>query len=216
MRRLVYFVTITVAILAIFPIYTRFKASAAPVPPGVYLGALDLADLKDPAEIGQHLDRIYAAPITVHYNDERIPLRAEDIDFRVDVDQMMAEASQYLEGPDFLDIAVRHAVGMEQQRRDVPVRFTLDTDKLNAWLEAVAVEHDSAPQPVRLLPPTQRYTETGAPEEGLPPGFVGSYTRDWTWTEGQPGYALNVEESIPNVVAAFTREEDRVRRSGLG
>ena len=124
MRRLIYFVVIMVAFLAIFPVYTRFKASAAPVPPGVYLGGLDLTGLKDPGEMGQHLDRIYAAPITVRYNDERIPCRAEDIDFRIDVEPMMAEAAQYLDGPDFLDIAVRHAVGMDQQRRDVPIRYT--------------------------------------------------------------------------------------------
>ena len=109
MRRLIYFVVITVAVLAIFPVYTRFKASSAPVPPGVYLGGLDLSDLKDPAEIGQHLDRIYTEPISVLYNDERIPLRAEDIDFQVDVEQMVGEAAQSLEGPDFLDIAARHA-----------------------------------------------------------------------------------------------------------
>lgn len=209
MRRLIYFVIILVAVLAIFPIYTRFKASAAPIPPGVYMGNLDLTDLKQADEIAQHLERIYTAPITVHYNDERIPLRAQDIGFRVDVEQMVGEASQYLEGPEFLDIAARYAVGMPQQRRDVPIRYQLDADKLRTWLEDVAAEHDSGPQAVRLLPPTQRYTETGAPQDGLPPGYVGSYTRDWTWTPGRPGYTLNVEESIPAVIAAFTDDENR-------
>ena len=209
MRRFIYFILIIVAVMAIFPVYTRFKVSAAPVPPGVYLGGLDLSDLKDTGEISQHLDRIYSEPIYVRYNEERLPLRPEDIDFRLDVEQMVAEASQYLEGPAFLDIAARHAAGMEQQRRDVPIRYQLDTEKLRVWLETVAEEYDSGPQPTRLLPPTQRWTETGAPADGIPPGYVGSYTRDWTWTEGQPGYTLDVEDSIPVIVAALTRADDR-------
>lgn len=210
MRRFIYFILIVVAVLAIFPVYTRFKVTAAPVPPGVYLGGLDLSDLKDPDEIRQHLDRIYSAPISVRYNDVRLPLRPEDIDFQVDVEQMVDEASQYLEGPAFLDIAVRHAVGMAQQRRDVPIRYRLNEDKLRVWLETVAEEHDSGPQPARLLPPTQRWTETGAPADGIPPGYVGAYTRDWTWTAGQSGYTLNGDESIPAVITALTRDDDRI------
>jgi hypothetical protein len=210
MRRLTYFVLILVAVLAVFPVYTRFKVWAAPVPPGVHLGGLDLSNLKDPGEFRQHLDGVYRAPITVRYNDKRLPLRPEDIDFHVDVEQMMGEASQYLEGPAFLDIAVRHAVGIPQQHRDIPIRYQLDAGKLRAWLQTVAAEHDSGPQPVRLLPPTRRWTETGAPADGLPPGYVGSYTRDWTWTAGRPGYTLDVDESIPAIIAAFTRNDDRI------
>ena len=209
MRRLATFVVIIVAVLAIFPFYTRFKVSAAPIPPGVTLGGLDLSDLKDASEIGRHLDGVYTAPITVRYNDEQIPLRAEDIDFRVAVDEMVDEAGQYLEGPEFLDIAFRYAVGKEQQQRDIPIRFEMNEEKLRTWLETVAAEHDSDPQSVRLLPPTQRYTETGSANDNLPAGYVGSYTRDWTWVPGRPGYALDVEASIPVVMAAFTRQEGR-------
>ncbi len=132
MRRFINFVLVLVACLAIFPLYTRFKVAAAPVPPGVYLGGLDLSDLKDTDEIRQHLERIYAEPISLHYGETRLALRPEDIDFQVDVEQMVAEATQYLEGGAFLDIAVRHALGIEQQRRDVPVRFMLDSAKLRA------------------------------------------------------------------------------------
>lgn len=209
MRRFINFVLILVAFLAIFPIYTRYKVAAAPVPPGVYLGGLDLSDLKDTAEIRQHLERIYAEPISIHYEDTRLVLRPEDIDFHVDVEQMVAEASQYLEGAAFLDIAIRHAVGVPQQRRDVPVRFMLDTGKLRAHLEAIAAEYDHAPQGPRVLPPSSRWAEADGVPAGLPPGYVGSYTRDWTWTDGRPGYTLDVEASIPLIIAALTRDTDR-------
>ncbi len=40
MTRFLQFVLLLVLILALFPLYTRFKVQAAPVPPGVYLGGL--------------------------------------------------------------------------------------------------------------------------------------------------------------------------------
>ncbi|MDI9549822.1 MAG: serine hydrolase [Chloroflexota bacterium] len=209
MHRFVNFVLILVALLAIFPIYTRYKVAAAPVPPGVHLGGLDLSDLKDAAEIRRHLESIYAEPISLHYEEARLVLRPEDIDFHVDVEQMVTEAMQYLEGSAFLDIAVRHALGIPQQRRDVPVRFMLDAGKLRAQLEAIAAEYDHGPQGARVLPPTSRWAEGAAASAGLPAGYVGSYTRDWTWTAGRPGYTLDVEASIPLVIAALTRETDR-------
>ena len=157
MRRFINFVLLLVALLAIFPIYTRYKVAAAPVPPGGHLGGLDLSDLKDAAEIRRHLERIYTEPISLHYEETRLVLRPEDIDFHVDVEQMVAEAMHYLEGPAFLDIAVRHALGISQQRRDVPVRFMLDADKLRARLEAIAAENDHGPQGARVLPPSTRW-----------------------------------------------------------
>lgn len=208
MRRLVPFIILIIAILAIFPVYTRFKASAAPIPPGVYLGDLDLSGIKDVDEIEQHLTGVYAAPITVLYNDERIPLRADDIDFRIDVEQMADEAAGYLEGPEFLNIAFRHALGLPQEHRVIPVRSTYDKAKLRTWLKAVAAEHDSEPQAVQLMPPTQVWTQVGEPAVGVPPGYVGAYTQDWTWKDGQPGYALNVTKSMSAIENAFAGRGD--------
>ncbi len=116
---------------------------------------------------------------------------------------MADEASQYLEGSEFLNIAFRHAVGLPQHRREVPVRYTYDKAKLRDWLTTVAAEYDSEPQPVQLLPPTQVWTQVGEPAEGIPPGYVGTYTQDWTWNDGLPGYALNVTKSLTVIEDAF-------------
>ena len=82
MSRFLQFVLILVLILAMFPLYTRFKVAAAPVPPGVHLGGLELSRIKDPAEIRQHIDQIYKQPIDVRFGDARLVLRPEDLDFR--------------------------------------------------------------------------------------------------------------------------------------
>lgn len=212
MWRFTKFVLFLVVLLAIFPLYTRFKVAAAPVPPGVYLGGLSLSTLKSTEQIRQHLEQIYLRPVDVRFGDERLALMPEDVGFHVDAEQMVAEAGQYLEGTAFLDIAVREALGFDQQRRDVPVRFMLDHDKLRAWLEEVAAEYNHPPTASRLLPPTARWsggTQTGA---GLPVDFVGAYSRDWTWTPGNPGQTLDIDASMPLIVEALTRSDKRLVR----
>lgn len=210
MRRFLRFITVLVLILACFPLYTRFKVAAAPVPPGVYLGGMDLSNLKDKQEIRRHLEQIYTAPLDVRFGDTRLVLYPEEIDFQVDVDQMVAEAGRYLTGPVFMEIALREALGFEQRRRDVPVRFMLNNAKLRAWLEQTAAAHNSPPSAARLLPPSERWA-TGAPATGaLPSSYVGVYHRDWSWTPGSPGRTLDVEASIPALVEALTRDGDRV------
>ncbi|MFN2166120.1 MAG: hypothetical protein ACK2U9_07635, partial [Anaerolineae bacterium] len=209
MRKFSLFVVILVAILAIFPVYSRYKVVASPIAPGVVLGGLELSTLKERDEIARHLERIYAAPVVVHFNDQRLVLQPDEVDFQVDVDQMLNEAAQYLEGPDFLDIAVREALGLDQQERHVPVRFLMNADKLRIWLEAAALEYNSEPQGPRLLPPTERWQEPGAPDGAAPPGFVGAAQRDWLWTEGTPGYTLDVEGSLPVMIDALTSHEVR-------
>lgn len=210
MRKFLRFVAVLVVILAFFPLYTRFKVAAAPVPPGVYLGGMDLSDLKDTQEIRRHLEQVYTAPVDVRFGDARVVLEPEEVDFQVDVDQMVAEAGQYLAGPVLMEIALRQALGFDQRRRDVPVRFMLDNARLRAWLEQTAVAYNHAPSAARLLPPVARWATGGGAAGGLPASYVGVYQRDWVWVAGTPGQTLDVEASIPRLVDALTNNETRV------
>lgn len=215
MSKFLQFAITLVLILALFPLYTHFKVQAAPIPPGVRLGGLELSAVKDTAEIRQHIDRIYLQPIDVRFGDARLVLQPETVDFIVDVDQMVAEAGQFLTGVEFLDIAVREALGFDQQQRDIPVRFMLNHDKLRAWLAQVAAEQNHLPSPARLLTPSPRWTNGSISGTDLPPGYVGVSSRDWTWIEGKPGQTLDLEASIPLVVKALTAEKDRIVRLEL-
>ncbi|MEZ4870446.1 MAG: serine hydrolase [Caldilineaceae bacterium] len=209
MRRFTIFVILLIAIFALFPLYTHFKVIAAPIPPGVYLGGLALSDLKDVAEIRTHLEGLYDQPIAIYFDETRLPLLPQDVDFQVDVEQMVQEAAQYLDGPTFVDIAMREALGFPQKRRDVPVRFTLDIDKLRAWLTSVAAAQNHPPSPLRGLPPALAWDGGAAAMPDAPTGFVGAYTEDWRWQPGRPGQTLDVEASIPPIVAALTSETKR-------
>jgi hypothetical protein len=215
MSRFLQFALTLVLILALFPLYTHFKVQAAPVPPGVHLGGLELSSIKDTDEIRQHIDRIYQQPVDVRFGDARLVLLPAAVDFTVDVDQMVSEAGQYLQGVEFLDIAVREVLGFDQQRRDIPVRFMLNNDKLRAWLAQIAAEQNHPPAPARLLAPSPRWTEGGATGTNLPPGYVGVSSRDWSWVEGKPGQTLDVEASIPLVIEALTADHDRIVRLAL-
>jgi hypothetical protein len=207
MRKLLQLILIVVCVMALLPLYSRFKAAAAPIPPGVYLAGLNLSDMKDPAEVRRHLEPAYSEPIAVYFGDKRLLLRPQEVDLQIEVEQMIAEAGQYLEGTTFIDIALREAFGFDQQRRDVPLRFMLNGEKLRAWLQQAAAAHDGPPTGARLLPPADRMADGGA--AAMPPGFVGLYTRDWSWVAGSPGYRLDIDASIPLLVAALTRLEDR-------
>lgn len=208
MRRFITFVLLLIAIATLFPLYTRYKVMAAPIPPGVYLGGLELSALKDPAEIRRHLESIYQEPAGLYFGEERVPLLPAEVDFYIDVDQMVNEATRYLEGASFIDIALREALGFSQQRRDIPVRFTLNVEKLRTWLTEVAATHNGEPTPPRALAPKQEWND-GTTVAGLPVGYVGAFEQDWVWQPGEPGYTLDIEASIPQAVAALTAREER-------
>ncbi|MBX3014359.1 MAG: serine hydrolase [Caldilineaceae bacterium] len=210
MQRFITFLLLFIGIAALFPLYSRYKVSAAPIPPGVYLGGLALSTVKEPAEIRRHLESIYYEPVGLYFQNKRLPLQADEVDFYVDAEQMIQEATRYLEGTPFIDIAVREALGFSQQRRDVPVRFTLNSEKLRAWLTDVATSYNYEPSPPRALAPRQQWNDgTMSADSALPAGYVGSFEQDWSWQPGEPGYTLDVEASIPQVIAAFTAQEER-------
>jgi hypothetical protein len=230
MRRFLTIAFFLIAILAVFPLYTRLKVVAAPIPPGVHLGGLDLSDLKDKEDIRAHLEGVYSQPIALDFAGKRLALRPQDVDFHLDVDQMVAEASRYLEGPQFIDIAVRYALGFDQQRRDVPARFMLDNEKLRAWLEQAAAENNTLPKSARAIAPPEpenEETRVGATavmsDETLLDGSTIPMTDtiqtrtpvtqtailDWEWLPGSSGYTLDVETSIPLVVAALSSSDRR-------
>ena len=214
-----------IAFLSLFPLYTRYKAAAAPIPPGVYVAGLELSRYKDPAEIEGVIVANLNQPIAVYYEETRMVLRPQDISFAVDTAAMLAEAQQYLEGPEFVDIALRKLAGIPQRRRDVAARYSYDAQKLADWLWKVGEEMNHAPQPGRALPPQWSWQEgRGASEEGrealtpfatLPAAFVGAAQRSWQWTPGAVGQTLLIEASAGPILEALSSIETRTAHLAL-
>ena len=214
-----------IAFLSLFPLYTRYKAAAAPIPPGVYVAGLELSRYKDPAVIEGVIVASLGQPIAVYYDETRLVLRPQEINFQVDTAAMLAEAQQYLDGPDFVDIALRKLAGIPQRRRDVPARYSFDAQKLADWLWQVGEELNHPPQPGRALPPQWSWQEgQGASEEGrealtpfatLPATFVGAAQRSWQWTPGTVGRTLLIEQSAQPILDALSSVEARTAHLAL-
>lgn len=200
---------VLVALLAIFPLYSHLKRTAAPIPPGVYVGGLALSDMKDPAQIRTHLEGAYSGPIGVNFGPRKLALRPEEVSFQLDVDHMLAEARQYVDGPIFMEIAARYLLGVRQRRHDVPTAYTLDVDKLRTWLEGIAAGFNTPPARARVVSPTLAFSDGSGSAVEAPPGYVGVYQKDWAWVVGAPGYTLDIERSIPTIVEALARDDGR-------
>ena len=155
-------------------------------------------------------------------------LRPEEVDFAVDTAAMLAEAQQYLDGPDFVDIALRKLAGIPQRRRDIPARYSFDAQKLATWLWRVGEELNHPPQPGRVLPPQWNWrTEGGVREAGdeerdsltayatLPATFVGAAQRSWQWTSGTVGQTLLIDESAQSILDALGSMDARTAHLAL-
>ncbi len=227
-RRFVTFMIVLVALLAIFPLYSHLKRNAAPIPPGVYVGGLALSDMKESDEIRSHIEGAYSSPIGVSFGDKKLALRPEDVDFQLDLDHMLAEARQYVDGPIFVEIAARYIIGVEQRRHDVPTAYTLDVDKLRSWLEQVAVQYNSEPKRARVVGPatvagpeaaevptpadegeSADSADAGAAASAADTGEPELNLDEWRWVAGSPGYTLDVEASIPTIVNALVHADGR-------
>jgi len=201
------FVLTLILILSVFPLYTRYKTSAAPIPPGVHLGGIEMGRVKDVAEVAVLLNARNSEPVAVYYGDRRLILRPQDVDYQMDVERMVAEATRFLDGPDFVDIALRSLLGLDQKRRDVPVYATVNPEKLTAWLESVAGENDRPPQPARAIPPRWAWAQDDAPLASA--GFVGAVRSEWQWSTGAPGQTLLREESVQPILDALSSTDQR-------
>lgn len=210
------FVLSLILVLSIAPAYSWYKGQAAPIPPGVHIGGVEMSRYATAEEVRQALSLRMEEPISVMFGPQRLFLEPSAIDFDLAVDRMLAEASGYLEGAAFVDIALRQLLGWEQQRRDVPLYYTYSEEKLAGWLHQVAAQYNSPPQAARVKLPQWKWREAEAGQIDLstdhqliPAGFVGMVQDDWVWSLGTPGQVLNVRQSMDAVLGAITSGTDR-------
>ena len=231
--RFVSLTVLLVCVLALFRLYTYYKGAAAPIPPGVTLGGIDFSSYKDRAKIREQLEPIFMQPIGVHFENQLLVLDPAQIGFTVHVEQTIDDAGRYLEGIDFTDIAVREAIGLPQRPRDVPVRYSYDEAALRKWLEGVAAQWNYDPIPPRVdVPPvaapivaapavTATTTVTdGALQLDNATGIVSATVpaptptpvpiRELDWMPGTPGQKVDIEASMPVVLAALGSTDQRM------
>ncbi len=195
-----------IVLLSLFPLYSYYKGVAAPVPPGVRLGGVDVSGMKTVEEIREHLDPIYHELIGVRFQNRLLMLDPDDFGFTVDFEQMVVDAGRYLGGWEFVDIAVREAIGLPQQVRNVAVRYTIDEPKLRAWLEEIAAQLNTTPIAARVIDAPESVDDANA---SAFPATVPQPRRGLQWAPGAPGYEIDVDASIDRIIAGLTSHDDR-------
>jgi hypothetical protein len=228
-RRFVTLTALLIGVLALFRLYTYYKEAAAPIPPGVLLAGVDGSRYKERSDIRAHLESIFTQPIGVRFEDQLLVLDPAQIGFAIDADGTIDDAARYLEGLDFVDIAIREALGLAQTPRNVPVRYRYDDDALRAWLQDVAAQHNYAPIPARVDAPPVPVTiglatpapaittaittaDTLSPTQPLTPSATATPApiRELLWLEGTPGQEVDIEAAIPVVLAALASTDARM------
>ncbi|MFO7634835.1 MAG: serine hydrolase [Caldilinea sp.] len=204
--RFINFTLLLIVLLSLFPLYSYYKQVAAPIPPGVRLGGVDVTGMKTVEEIRTHLDPIYHELIGVRFQNRLLMLDPDDFAFRVDFDQMVADAGRYLAGWEFVDIAVREAIGLPQQVRNVPVRYTIDEPKLRTWLEGIAAQLNTTPIAARVVDASDPTEDAGAPAY---PATVPQPRSGLQWIPGAPGYEIDIDASVARIIAGLTSHDAR-------
>lgn len=213
--RFINFTLLLVVLLSLFPLYSYYKQVAAPIPPGVRLGGVDVTGMKTVEEVRAHLDPLYHDLVGVRFQHRLLTLDPDEFGFTVDFDQMVADAGRYLGGWAFVDIAVREAIGLPQQFRNVPVRYTLDEAKLRVWLEGVATQVNTTPVAAPVVEATAGATTAGATTGALPtptpvyPATVPQPRRGLQWMPGAPGYEIDIDASMARIIAGLTSYDAR-------
>lgn len=194
MRTLIFLLLIVLLIAGVMlgPSAYAFYRAQGPLPGGVTLSGLTPqgATLE---EIARNAHDVFQQPVAVFYDQQRLILRPADIGFEVDVNAMVAEAVPYGQGVGFWRPFLGQVFDRPAQPVDIPLAYSLDQEKLAAWLYEAAQEYDTAARPpygVALAP-------------GVP------FTSTFMFQAGQPGLELEPNLSAQRVLAALSSPTER-------
>ncbi len=119
-------IVLIIAGVLLGPSAFAFYQSQGPLPGGVTLGGMTPQG-ETLEDVARNLHETFQQPVAVYFDDQRIILRPDDVDFQVDVNSMVAEAVPYGEGigfwRPFLGEGVRPA---RPQPVDIPLKMTFD------------------------------------------------------------------------------------------
>lgn len=194
MRTLLLILLIALLLVAVLlgPSAYAFYGSQGPLPGRVTLSGMPPAGntLED---VARNLHETFQQPIAVYYDGQRIILMPEDIGFEVDVNAMIAEAVPHGEGLGFWRPFLGEVIDRPVRPIDVPLKYTIDENKLTSWFAEVAERRDEqarAPYGVALAP-------------GTP------FTTTFMFQAGKPGLELEPNLSLPRILDALTSPGNR-------
>lgn len=189
MRKLFFaFLILAVSVTALLAApYLRYRRGAGVVPGWVRLGGLEISGATQ-AEVVAALNRGLEEPVEAYIGDQRVLLRPETVEFRVDVTGMIAEAQTYNTFDRLIRYLVETSIERPPRLTDVPLRYTLDATALDTWLSNVAARANRSPQPPQPL------------------------LQELTLTPGKPGVELDFAAARAQMLAALANPTQRTVR----
>lgn len=194
MRTLLLLFLILALVLGILlgPSAYQFYNSQGPLPGGVTLAGLQPSG-ESLEDVARNLYDLYQEPVAIYYDDERIILSPSEIGFEVDVNAMIAKAVPTGEGIGFWRPFLGQVFNQPVEPIDIPLEYSIDQEKLGAWLHDVAQKYDQPARPPRGV--------------ALAPGTP--FTTTFMFQAGQPGLELEPSLSLPSMLEALKSPDQR-------
>lgn len=162
----------------------RYNAYRSRLPWGVSLAGIPVGGMET-GEAKRILEERFYAQLKLNYLDAGLTLSPSEVGFRVEADEMLAEALRAREEirpwEDFIAFLLQRPI----RTFELPLRATYDAEEVERFLSEAASRYD------RPLREPQAIATT------------------LSFVPGQPGQRLDVEASLPLVIEALTSAEER-------
>ncbi len=162
----------------------RFSRVRSYLPAGLNVAGISVGGL-DRGQAAERLMEFYSIPVMLRYNGAGILLQPSVIDFKLDVENMLAlanlERTQKVFWEDFWD----YLWGRTEFPTQIPLRATFSQERMRAFLVDVASRYDQPSEPAMPVPGSANFNP------------------------GQPGEALDIETAMPQIEAALYSLESR-------
>ncbi|MCP4358519.1 MAG: serine hydrolase [Chloroflexi bacterium] len=149
-----------------------YNMSRDRMPQGLTIAGVDVSGLTR-EEAAAAVNKQYYVPLTLHHVQEQVPLNPQDVGFTLSMDNMLAQADEYLAQQTFWQGYMQFLIGRSLEPIEIRLDAAHDREALQQQLETTASFLDkpaSAPQ-----------LQVGA----------GDYEA------GEPGYITDIETSLP-------------------
>jgi len=176
-------VILIVALLFLAYRFNEYRAYRNLIPQGVSLAGVPVGGKWEDEALGL-LGDAFSQPVKLHYLDESLLLHPQDVGFQVETEKMMEEAARLKEA-DFWQGFADYVLGTNPQPVDIPLQAKCDEGLVKDFLVAIAEEYDH---------PLQK-------------PYANADTL--TFVPGHPEQRLDIEASLPLVIAALNSANHR-------
>ena len=173
-----------VSIILVAMRLVTFSRVRSLLPAGLIVAGVPVGGL-DRQGAAQRLMEVYSFPVMLHYNGAAILLPPSVVDFRLDVENMLAlanvERTQKVFWQDFWD----YLWGRTTFPTQIPLRATYSEDRLRAYLTDISLRYDQPAESAMPIPGSANFQA------------------------GKTGEALDVDSAVPIIESALYSLDNR-------